>query len=69
MSRGIRLDGTRIRRLRENQGTMFADMAADLGVSRSMLSKIELGQGGCSPRVAHRIARLLHTTVEELREG
>jgi DNA-binding XRE family transcriptional regulator len=65
---GIRLDGTKIRRLRENKGVMFSDFAADLGISKSHLSKIELGQGGCSARISGKIARLLETTVEDLRE-
>ena len=69
MGRGsVRIDGVRLRRLRENAGLLLKELADRAGISDSHLSKIEVGDGGCSPHVAATLAAALRVTVEQLRE-
>jgi len=69
MRSGIPVDGTRIRRLRENLGMDATQFADRLGITRGHVSHIETGRKRPSPSVLLTIANELDVPVEELRKG
>ncbi len=60
--------GRRIRELREEHDFSLRELAKKLEVSAAFLSDIELGRRYPSNRVLAKIAQILKTSVEELRE-
>ncbi|MCI8652251.1 MAG: helix-turn-helix transcriptional regulator [Angelakisella sp.] len=56
----------RVRELRKAGGQRQEDLAAALGVSRQTIIAIENNKYNASLELAIRLARYLHTTVEEL---
>jgi transcriptional regulator with XRE-family HTH domain len=58
--------GARIRALRREKGWTLVELAAASGVSRSMLSQIELDQVNPTLLVAHRMARAFGMSLGEL---
>lgn len=64
----IKTLGQRIRELREEKEVSLREFAAKLSVSAPFLSDIELGKRNPSQKVLENIAKLLHTTIEELKK-
>ena len=56
----------RIKQLRKAKGYRQEDLAAALGVSRQTIIAIENNKYNPSLELAMRLARYLHTTVEDL---
>jgi len=65
----MQVDGTRIRRLREDKGMTGRDLAACASLSTSHLSLIESGLRGVSPHVAARLAAALDVSIVDLRRN
>lgn len=65
----MRLDGPKIKRLREDDGLTQRDLCRAASISPTFLSQIEGGVRGCSPHVAERLASVLGTSIAELREN
>ena len=65
---GIRLNGPKVRTLRENAGHSIRTLAAEIGISPQMIGAVELGERRASPPVAKAIADVLGVTLEEIRE-
>jgi transcriptional regulator with XRE-family HTH domain len=64
----VKLDGAKLRRLREDQGLLLIDLARAASVTKGYLSKIETGRAGdVSPPVAARLAFVLDLAIGELR--
>ena len=59
----------RVRQLRSDRGWSLEDLAANCGVSRSMLSQIERGQANPTLAVALRIAHAFELSLGELVEA
>ncbi|NLT67504.1 MAG: helix-turn-helix transcriptional regulator [Acidobacteria bacterium] len=57
---------TRIKELRARHGLTQAQLADRLGVRRETISFIEQGKYNPSLRLAHRIARALQSSMDEL---
>lgn len=62
------MDGSRLRRFRENAGMSLTGLAAAASVSKSFLSMIERGQREPSPTVTARLAQALGLAVADLRD-
>ncbi|MEO9329545.1 helix-turn-helix domain-containing protein [Gordonia aurantiaca] len=58
-----------VRRLRRQQGLSVGDMAARVGISKAMLSKIENAQTSCSLSTLARLARGFDVSVTSLFRG
>lgn len=58
-----------VRQLRQNAGLSVGDMAAHVGISKAMLSKIENAQTSCSLGTLARLARGLDVPVTSLLRG
>jgi DNA-binding XRE family transcriptional regulator len=58
-----------VRRLRQQQGLSVADMAARVGISKAMLSKIENAQTSCSLSTLGKLAEALAVPVTALFRG
>jgi transcriptional regulator with XRE-family HTH domain len=58
--------GQHIRQLRKAKGLTLQALAAEVGCSESMLSKIENGKGNPSMRVLHNISKALGTNIGSL---
>lgn len=69
MARGsIRIDTVKLRRLRENAGYSRRPFAEATGLSFSYIASLEIGQRkSVSPETAAEFARVLGTTIEDLR--
>ena len=55
-----------LKKLREKQGMSQAELGLLVGVSQVAVTKYERGDALPNAKVAVRIARVLHTTVEQL---
>ena|SRR5438128_11651327 len=60
--------GTRLRELREKNGTSLRNLAARVHITPPYLSDIELDRRHPSDRVLGDLARALHTPVDDLRQ-
>ncbi len=60
--------GQRVRELREERDFSLRELARKLDVSAAFLSDVELGRRHPSEKVLARIAQLLRTSLEDLRE-
>lgn len=65
----VRLDGARLRRLREEAGLTLTGLANAASVSKAHLSYIENGQREASPPVAARLAQALGVALVDLRSA
>lgn len=63
----VKVDGQRLRELRENAGMTLAQLAAKASVSTSHLSYLEIGERSASPPMAARIAQALGVAISDLR--
>jgi putative transcriptional regulator len=57
---------TRIKEFRTREGITQADLAQKAGVRRETIVFLEKGKYNPSLRLAHHIACILHTSIEEL---
>jgi putative transcriptional regulator len=57
---------TRIKEFRMREGITQADLARKAGVRRETIVFLEKGKYNPSLRLAHHIACILHTSIEEL---
>lgn len=57
---------TRIAELRKESKMTQSDMADYLGVTRQTIISLESGKYKASLILAHKIAQLFHTTIEEI---
>lgn len=64
-----RVIATQVRRLRTSAGLSVGDMAAKVGISKAMLSKIENAQTSCSLSTLARLAAGLDVPVTSLFRG
>jgi transcriptional regulator with XRE-family HTH domain len=62
------MKGEMIRKIREEIGFTQEEMAADLGVSRSLIALIEQGRRDCSERLEKRIRRAYAEEIAAIRE-
>ncbi|MFI9005074.1 helix-turn-helix domain-containing protein [Streptomyces sp. NPDC053541] len=62
----LRIDGRKVRRLREGRGLSVADVAQAAGRSKWAIYKIERGQNQPSPHVYAALRTLLQATDEDL---
>lgn len=62
------VDGNKIKRIRENQGMTARDLAKAASVSPAHLSLIEHGHRNPGPHAIARIAKVLETSIVELRK-
>jgi len=67
-ARGLRLDGSLIRTIRENQGYTLRDCAARAEISPAFLSNIELGHKQASPPTAKRLSEVLGVSIGDIRD-
>ena len=58
--------GERIRELRESQGLLQRQLAADLEIDTPMFSKIERGERKAKRKQVEQLAELLHTDKPQL---
>jgi transcriptional regulator with XRE-family HTH domain len=64
----IRIDGARVRRLREDRGLLQRHLAEQASISEAYLSMIERGERkALSPATASRLALALDVSISELR--
>lgn len=61
--------GDNVRLLRENKQLQQAELAAQLGITQSMLSQIERGTKALSLALAVDIAKTLDGTIEQIAYG
>ena len=61
--------GAQVRRIRQSSGLTLAEMAARIGISKAMLSKIENAQTSCSLTTLARLAGALDVPVTSLFRG
>lgn len=64
----MKVNGMRIRELRENDGMDQRDLCNIASISRAHLSLIENGHRNPSPSVAARIAKALDVAIVDLRD-
>lgn len=64
-----RVIAARVREYRQTEGVSVGDMAARVGLSKAMLSKIENAQTSCSLRTLSRLAEGLSVPVSALFRG
>lgn len=64
----MKLDGRKVRRLREDQGMTVTELAHAAQLSKAFVSMVERHQRNSSPRTALRLAQALGCAVADLRE-
>lgn len=65
----MQVDGSKIRRLREDKGMTARDLSAAVAISPAHLSLIENGRRNPGPHVIARIATKLNVAIVELRRS
>ena len=60
--------GERIRELREENDLSLRELATQIGVSAAFMSDVELGRRNPSDKHLQSIARVLHTSSDDLRD-
>lgn len=63
----MRLDGQKLRRLRENQGLTLVQLAKLAQLSKSQVSFLERNERGATPPTAARLAQALGVAIADLR--
>ena len=62
----VRVDGQKLRRLRERRLWLIGRLAEQSGVHRNVVSKLENGRGGAHPDTIRKLAAALGVEPEEL---
>ena len=62
----VKVDGGKLRELRERRLWLIGDLARESGVHRNTISKLENGKGGAYPESIRKLARALDISPEEL---
>ena len=65
----MRIDGEKLRRLRERRLWLIGDLAEKSGVHRNLISTYENGKSGAHPDTIRKLARALGVEPQELVEG
>ena len=62
----MRIDGEKLRRLRESRLWLIGDLAEKSGVHRNLISTYENGKSGAHPDTIRKLARALDVDPSEL---
>ena len=62
----MRIDGEKLRRLRERRLWLIGDLAEKSGVHRNLISTYELGKSGAHPDTIRKLANALGVDLIEL---
>ncbi len=62
----MEVDGQKLRKLRSRRLWLIGDLAAESGVHRNVISKLENGRGGAYPETIRKIAEALGVAPAEL---
>jgi transcriptional regulator with XRE-family HTH domain len=62
----VRIDGEKLRRLRERRLWLIGDLAEKSGVHRNLISTYEHGKSGAHPDTIRKLARALDVDPTEL---
>jgi transcriptional regulator with XRE-family HTH domain len=65
----MRIDGEKLRRLRESRLWLIGDLAEKSGVHRNLISTYENGKSGAHPDTIRKLARALGVEPQELVQG
>jgi predicted transcriptional regulator len=65
----VRIDGEKLRRLRERRLWLIGDLAEKSGVHRNLISTYENGKSGAHPDTIRKLARALGVEPQELVQG
>ena len=65
----MRIDGEKLRRLRESRLWLIGDLAEKSGVHRNLISTYEHGKSGAHPDTIRKLARALGVEPQELVQG
>jgi transcriptional regulator with XRE-family HTH domain len=65
----MRIDGEKLRRLRESRLWLIGDLAEKSGVHRNLISTYENGKSGAHPDTIRKLARALEVEPQELVQG
>ena len=65
----MRIDGQKLRRLRERRLWLIGDLAEKSGVHRNLISSYEHGKSGAHPDTIRKLAEALNVEPAELLEG
>jgi transcriptional regulator with XRE-family HTH domain len=65
----MRIDGEKLRRLRERRLWLIGDLAEKSGVHRNLISTYENGKSGAHPDTIRKLARALGVEPQELVQG
>jgi transcriptional regulator with XRE-family HTH domain len=65
----MRIDGEKLRRLRERRLWLIGDLAEQSGVHRNLISTYEHGKSGAHPDTIRKLARALGVEPQELVQG
>jgi transcriptional regulator with XRE-family HTH domain len=62
----MKVDGQKLRRLRNRRVWLIGDLAKKSGVHRNVISKLENSRGGAYPETIRKLARALDVDPSEL---
>ena len=62
----MKVDGQKLRRLRNRRVWLIGDLAKKSGVHRNVISKLENSRGGAYPETIRKLARALDVDPAEL---
>ena len=62
----MKVDGQKLRRLRNRRVWLIGDLAKKSGVHRNVISKLENSKGGAHPETIRKLARALDVDPVEL---
>jgi predicted transcriptional regulator len=62
----VRIDGEKLRRLRERRLWLIGDLAEESGVHRNLISTYEHGKSGAHPDTIRKLAKALDVDPTEL---
>ena len=62
----VRIDGEKLRRLRERRLWLIGDLAEKSGVHRNLISTYEHGKSGAHPETIRKLAKALDVDPTEL---
>jgi predicted transcriptional regulator len=62
----VRIDGEKLRKLRERRLWLIGDLAEKSGVHRNLISTYEHGKSGAHPDTIRKLAKALHVDPTEL---
>jgi transcriptional regulator with XRE-family HTH domain len=62
----MKVDGQKLRRLRNRRVWLIGDLAKESGVHRNVISKLENSRGGAYPETIRKLARALDVDPAEL---